>query len=186
MRPVLLVTILLTLSLVGGASTGEAAGPWKAQVVDAETGQPLESVIVLAYWLRMTRGPGGPSPSFYDAEEVVTGPNGRFTIASRWTFTLNPFTYIDEPEFKIFKPGYGAWVIRGWTGERPKEWEDLTVGEILAREGIVIELPRLKTRGERLKFHDTFIRPTGLVPLERMRHLNDAWAEDRRYLGLGK
>ncbi len=30
----------------------QAAGPWRAQVVDAETGQPLEGVAVIGVWQR--------------------------------------------------------------------------------------------------------------------------------------
>jgi hypothetical protein len=130
MRQVLLFTIVLMLSSFGRCGTGEAAGPWQGQVVDAGTGQPLEGVVVLAVWFKMTRGPAGPSGRFYDAEEVVTGPDGRFTIASRSTFTLNPFTYINDPEFTIFKPGYGRWRIKDWE-KKPKAWEELTAGEVL-------------------------------------------------------
>lgn len=185
MRHALTLAVILGLSVLDSPSTGEAAGPLKAQVLDAETGQPLEGVVVLAYWLKMTRGPGGASPSFYDAEEVVTGPDGRFTIPSRSTLTLNPFTYIDGPEFTIFKPGYGRWGIRGWKGERPKEWQDLTVGEILTREGIVIELPPLKTREERLKFYHS-LDWSGLVPPERTQRLREAEDAERAYLGFRK
>jgi hypothetical protein len=37
-------------------SMAEAGGSWRGQVVDAETGQPLEGVVVLAmFWLRGAR-----------------------------------------------------------------------------------------------------------------------------------
>jgi hypothetical protein len=181
---VVVVTMIHTMAPFAGLRIAEAAGPWKAQIVNAETGQPLEGVVVLAYWLKMTRGPGGASPSFYDAEEVVTGPDGRFTIPSRSTFTLNPFTYIKDAQFKIFKPGYGAWGIRGWKGERPKEWQDLTVGEILTKEGIVIELPPLRTRDERLRFyHGLSVSPPTLVPPDRTKRLDEAIRMERAYLG---
>src|SRR3990170_3762971 len=54
---------------------GEAAGPWKAQIVDAETGRPLEGVVVLAVWIRYTASVGGwAGAKYYASEEVVTGP----------------------------------------------------------------------------------------------------------------
>lgn len=184
MRQALLFTIILTLSSYGGLRTGEAAGPWRAQVVDAETGEPLKGMIVVAYWSKMTRGPGGASASFYDAEEVVTGPDGHFTIATRWTFTLNPFTHVEGPEVKIFKPGYGRWRIKDWE-KKPKAWEELTAGEVLEKEGIVIELPPLKTREERLEFLSTPSRsPSARVPPERTKRFDEAVREERAYLGL--
>ena len=41
------------------SASAEAAGPWNARVVDAETGQPLEGVVVLAYWIKYTSSWGG-------------------------------------------------------------------------------------------------------------------------------
>jgi hypothetical protein len=179
-RDALLWIAVLTMGILGPPQPAAAAGPWKAQVVDAETGKPLEGVVVLAVWYKMTRTLGGPSPSFYDAEEEVTGPDGRFIIASRWTFTLNPLTYIDEAEFTIFKPGYGRWRIRDWE-KKPKEWEELSTAEVLAKDNIVIELPPLKTREERLRFYDSL---TWSAPAERAKHLLEAVKRERAYLGL--
>lgn len=183
MREVLLFTVILSLSVFGGSCTGQPAGPWKAQVVDSETRKPLEEVVVLAYWLKMTRTPGGPSPQFYDAEEVLTGDDGRFTIPSRWTFMLNPLKYIKDPEFIIFKPGYGRWRTQDWE-KKPKQWEELTVGEVLAKDDIVIELPPLKTRAKRLRFYDSLRwSPSSLVPPDRTKRLDEAVKKERDYLG---
>lgn len=180
MRQALMFTIILALCPFVGPGTGEAAGPWQAQIVDAETGQPLKDVIVLAVWYKMTRGPAGPSGRFYDAEEVVTSPDGRFTIVSRWTFTLDPFTYIKDPEFTIFKPGYGRWRVQDWA-KKPKAWEELTAGEVLEKDEIVIELPPLKTRAERLRF---LVRLSWSAPADRARLLLEAIKRERAYLGL--
>lgn len=174
----LLVMFFLAISPGTWLAVGEAAGPWKAQVVDAETGRPLEGVVVVAVWLKMTRTFGGPSPKFYDAEEVVTGPDGLFIISWRWAFTLNPFTYIDEAEFTIFKPGYGEWGVRGW---RP-EWDGLSTAELLEKKDIVIELPPLKTREERLRFYDS-LRRSSFAPPDRTKRLDEAVKMERAYLG---
>jgi hypothetical protein len=181
MRQVLLFTIILTLSVFGMSCTGQPAGPWKAQVVDAETGKALEGVVVLAVWHRRYASPGGwAGGGYYASEEVVTRPAGRFVIPARWTFTLVPFlTTIKGPEFTIFKPGYGGWRIRDWE-KKPKEWEELTAGEVLAKDGIVIELPRLKTREQRLKFYR---RLRWSAPAERAKRLLDAVKKERAYLG---
>lgn len=149
-------------------SNGEAAGPWKAQIVDAETGQPLEGVVVLASWIKYESSVGGwAGGKYYDSEEVVTGPDGRFVIQSRWSYTIPGITKVSGPEWVIFKPGYGQWRLRpGAKG----------FGE---GEEAIIGLSALKTREERLKFHVT--RPTW-VPPERMTRLTEALKKEDEFL----
>lgn len=186
-RIVLLLIVVLAVLL--GPHAAGAAGPWTAQIVDAETGQPLEGVVVLMYWIKYTGGPAGwAGGEFYDAEEVVTGPDGRFVVPSRWVFTLNPFKKVFR-EMVIFKPGYGQWEFRD-----AKEWEKLPYWkESKARreeawkqfegEGVVMELPPLKTREERLKFYGSFRGSPTLVPPERTKQLDEAQDAERAYLG---
>jgi len=182
----LVLMMILGLAPFAGLSTGEAAGPWKAQIVDEETGQPIEGVVVLAVWIRYTASPGGwAGAKYYASEEVVTGPDGRFVIPRRTVINWLPLlTEIRGPEFKIFKPGYGRWRTKDW-GKKPKEWEELTTGEVLEKEGIVIELPPLRTREERLEFlGGVSWSPPALVPPERTKRLDDAVRQERAYLGL--
>lgn len=169
---VVLGAFFLASGALGSPALAEAAGPWKAQVVDAETEKPLEGVVVLAVWFKMIRTPGGPSPKFYDAEEMVTGPDGRFTIASRWMFTLNPFTYIDGPEFFILKPNYGEWRVRA----APPDWEEMIVAELFAQQDVVIGLLPLKTCEEWRKFYRSPSRwsPPAPVPPDRTKRLDEA------------
>lgn len=168
--------------------TAQADGPWKAQIVDAETGRPLSGVVVLAYWIKYKSSVGGwAGGEFYDSEEVVTETDGRLTIQARSTWTLNPFRRIAGPEFVIFKPGYGQWRFQGaqnWPIDavehkayRKKAWEQFT------GEGVVIELPRLKTREERLRFVEYRV-DWAPVPFERAARLRQAKDEERAYLGL--
>lgn len=169
------------------SSPAQAAGPWKAQIVDAETGKPLEGVVILVYWIKYTEsliGTGGGE--FYDAEEVVTGPDGRFVIQARSTWTLNPFRRIGGMELVIFKPGYGQWRFQGYmdwpkdayeqTTRSRKEWEQFE------GDGAVIEMPPLKTREERRAFLGRAGTPT-LVPLDRTKRLEEAVNAERAYLG---
>lgn len=187
-RLVLLVIVALVVSLLGPPAA-RAAGPWKAQVVDADTGEPLEGVVVLMYWIKYTGSfAGWAGGEFYDAEEVVTGQDGRFVVPSRWVFTLNPFKKVFR-EMVIFKPGYGQWEFRD-----AKEWEKLPYWkESKARreeawkqfegEGVVMELPPLKTREERLKFYGSFGGSPPFVPLEKTKRLRKAEDTERVYLG---
>lgn len=190
-RVTLLALFLIVISVLVGIlslKSAEAAGPWKAQVVDAETRKPLEGVVILAYWIKYTSSwAGWAGGEFYDAEEMVTGSDGRFVIPARWTFTLLPWTKIAGPEFVIFKPGYGLWRFQGsrdWPEDAyeqsvrtKKAWEQFT------GEGVVIELPPLKTREERLKFLGS-VSYAPVVPLEHTKRLDEAKDKEREQLGL--
>jgi hypothetical protein len=167
----------------------ESAGPWKGQVVDKETGKPLEGVVVLARWeKRYTSFVGEMGGNeYYDSEEVVTDAEGRFVIAARQTWTVNPFSDIYGPEFFIFKTGYGRWQFRdfdSWglkdaivSAERTRaEWRRFT------EEGAVLELPPLKTIEQRLDFVRA-MRPHG-VPSDRMMKYLDAINRERVTLKL--
>lgn len=172
----------LTLVGVTAPTHGEAAGPWKAQIVDAESGQPLQGVVVLAYWIRSYASLGGwAGGEYYASEEVVTGSDGRFVIGARWAYTIPLVAKVSGPEFVIFKGGYGQWRFRGAEGRF-----EPGMGRFEKGEEVVIEMPPLKTREERLKFHRRFSRPTYLVPFDHMTRLTEAYEEDLALLGLGK
>lgn len=181
---------LIGISSFGALSNVEAAGPWKAQVVNAETGKPLEGVVILAVWYRYVWLIGQHGHLGYGAsQEVVTNKEGRFTIASRSSWTLNPFVHLRAPDFRIFKPGYGQWRFHG-----SKEWP---MGDVIEREvyvkeawdqfegkGVVMELPPLKTREERLKFYRS-IGYSAEIPRERIKRFLQALEAERTYLGFG-
>jgi hypothetical protein len=87
-----LKTILL-LSIITFSYSGCAIyhqyGSYYGKIVDAETKQPLEGAVILAYyytWLHAS--PGGPSVYFLDTQEVVTDKNGEFRIPSLNTFAF--------------------------------------------------------------------------------------------------
>ena len=126
--------------------SAEAAGPWQAQVVSAETKQPLEGVVVLAWWTRHVRSFGGPSEEYRDSQEVLTDKDGRFTIDSRWFFSLNPLVFFRGPFFAMFKSGYGEFGWPGYagigdSGPKRSEMRCRTAAQLLQLEGIVLEMP---------------------------------------------
>jgi hypothetical protein len=128
-----------------------------AQVVDADTGRPVQGAIVLVvFYLWPERGFGNfpVSKVFRDSQEVITNQEGRFEVTgpfdSRSWFTDGVF---------IFKPGYGPWRFQGqdrapnpaeaWQAHL--EWLQQT-WERFINTGIVIELRPLRTREERIKY----------------------------------
>lgn len=191
MRPIIFLRIIVFL-LSMWPLRSEAAGPWKAQVVDAETGKPLEGAIVLAVWYSYAGSLAGLADQrYYDSEEVVTGPDAHFEISGRSYISLSTlFRAVKGPHIYIFKPGYGQWRFRGaeaWlkleTYERNKRFEE--AWRNFEGDGAVIELPLLKTREERLNFLSHIYWPPETPP-EKVKHMREAENKERSYLGLGR
>jgi len=175
--------VCLILSL----SRAEAAGPWQAQVVSAETKQPLEGVVVLAWWTRHVRSFGGPSEEYRDSQEVLTDKDGRFTIASRWFFSLNPLVFFRGPFFTMFKSSYEQFGWPGYQGSerwsKEKRDELRTAAQLLQLDGIVLEMPRLEDVEQRKEYLGKLEGAYLVVPLERRPRLQRAIEEERRALG---
>lgn len=179
------ITVTADALLPGVAMAG---GPWKGQIVDAEAGRPVEGVVVLFYWIKYTgTWAGWAGGEFHDSAEVVTDGDGRFVVPSRRTFTLVPWKKVSR-EIVIFKPGYGRWRFAGeeaWLrlapAQRDARYE--AVWKQFEGDGVVLELPPLKTREERLKaLARTSWAP--IVPPNLTTHLKRAVDEERANLGL--
>ena len=133
---------LAAILWLGLPVAGEAAGPWRAQVVDAETGQPLEGVAVIGVWHRRLMGHGlvplWPT-GWVGADETATDAAGRFTLPAPVLRARRIVTHVPEPELGLFKAGYGGWRFRD--REAP-----------LTRPGAVIEMRPLRSPDERRKY----------------------------------
>ncbi len=168
--------------ILAAALPAQAAGPWRATIIDADTGKPLESVVVVAAFTKYTASLGGwAGGEYYGSDEVVTGPDGRFEIPARNLW--NPIRWFTEVrlELVMFKPGYGR--------ERPRKteatraiWEKFESPGIPANADIVLEMPRLKTRQERMDFCLN-LRVPPRVPLDRQRAYREAMKQEEAYLG---
>jgi hypothetical protein len=183
-----LATLISVVTLSLGVGPARAAGPWKGQIVDAETGQPLSGVVVLAAWWLRSPGAVHERREFHAAHEAVTDADGRFEIPSVSTIPQTPFARIQGPELKIFKGGYGQWQFRG---EPPILVSDIMERNAwleqawrrFERDGVVIELPPLKTREERRRFRG-LVSPTTDVPSDRTIHFMKALDDEDRLLGI--
>jgi hypothetical protein len=185
-RLVFLIVPMLPLAV---QPTVEAAGPWQAQVVSADTKQPLEGVVVLAWWTRHVRSFGGPSEEHRDSQEVLTDKDGRFTIESRWFFSLNPLVFFRGPFVAMFKSGYGDYEWPGYEGSEtwPKEKREAlrTEAQLLQLDGIVLEMPRLLTVGERAEYLKHLSGRISGIPLDRRPQMQKAVVEERKALPQG-
>jgi hypothetical protein len=164
-------------------------GPWRARIVDADTGTPLEGVVVLAVWDERFASVGGlGGGGYFDSEEVVTGPDGTFMIR-RPRESANRFSVIKGPEFYIFKPGYGEWRFQG-VAEWPESGRERArkVAEAWARfnsaAGVVLEMPPLPTRKARLDFLAVLHAPNIDVPVASALRFFEARDRERGALGL--
>jgi hypothetical protein len=171
-QSLLIAVVTLAGNLFVSQLDAMAAGPWKGQIVDKETGKPLEGVVVLVSWYKAYSTPGGwGGAEYYDSEEVVTDASGRFIIQSRQTWTLNPFSAIKGPEFNIFKAGYGRWQFQGqdrWSKDAlEREEQRKQVWKTFEGDGVVLELPHLKNRQQREEFLSLAL-PAGYVPEEQI------------------
>jgi hypothetical protein len=179
----------LLLALILSPPTVDALGPWKAQVVDAETRQPLAEVVVVAVWKKYLPVEGTVGIFEYvDSIEEVSGGDGQFVIPER-DFSATNSHILDEPDFYLFKPGYGQWRFQGeesWLklnpAEKKKRYEE--AGRQFEGKGITVEMPPLKTREERLKFYQSGRRQPGIAPPNKIKCWTDAQQAERKYLGL--
>ena len=187
MRKSALVALLSMVCLMASVSRAESAGPWHAQVVGAETKQPLEGVVVLAWWTRHVRSLGGPSEEYRDSQEALTDRDGRFTIASRSFFSLNPLVFFRGPFVTMFKSGYGRFAWPGYQGSEqwPKEKRDAlrTAAQLLQLDGIALEMPRLESVEQRKEYLGKLEGAYLVVPVERRPLLQKAIEEERRAFG---
>jgi len=164
--------ILVALLWSGGLAPADAEekwGPFRGRMVDVETGQGIPGAVVLAIWLEKVPTPIETHTRFYDAREVLTGPDGTFEIPRRpppfFTFRIL------EPTFKVFAPGYAEdrWVVTPSTGQA-------------LVDPTVIEMRRIKTREERLDALDR--ADSTSVPESKKCLLTKAINRERKNLGL--
>jgi hypothetical protein len=133
----------------------KALGPWKGQVVDAETKQPLEGVTVTAGWHRHWPDFDGlPTFGYVASEQVVTDKEGKFTIKAPRFIRSDP-TVLEEPEFHFFKVGYERWRFQGEEGPlrldvRERKSPHQEAKRQSQDKGIVIELVPRKVLAEHL------------------------------------
>jgi hypothetical protein len=173
--------VIWTALILPGAWSKDAGGDWKGQVIDRETRQPIQDVIVLVVWENCI-GWHGCGPRYADSEEVVTGADGRFIIRRGIVRKyFRPAT--PAPHLYLFKPGYGHWDYRGSPVTIQNKENLEALWREFGKEGVVIDLPPLQTKQEQWKFLTgrSFPEPYG-VPEERMARWRKASAEEYEYV----
>lgn len=138
-------------------------GPYKGRVVDAETGKPIEGVVVLGVWYKQIATPAGGVSSYYDAAETVTDSNGDFEILG---LGLKIFTNVEPMDVLIFKTGYEYIGLYPWDSFK----EDAILKRKVRLDGnrVIISLRRL-TATERERSGTFPPLPPGEASIEKVR-----------------
>lgn len=111
-----IITIGTILTCSGCASMLRIDGPHEGTVIDADTMQPIEGVVVHGSWIKRYIGGGS---EFYDSREVLTDKHGEFKIPGQGLLVLS---HIQGMYLTIFKAGYTQWGLNIWNGLKGK-WE---------------------------------------------------------------
>ena len=127
----------ISLPAQAGFTLYYMADPIEAKVIDAETKQPLEGVIVVAHWELVYGSPGGDSPAGQlMVMEAVTGKDGTFRFPG-WGPKLAISSHLSDyrdPELVLFKSGYQSRTLTNeLTGEnkgarRRSDWNGKVIG----------------------------------------------------------
>ena len=111
-----LVAVVLGLLCGFGAATAHAR--YEGQIVDAETKEPIEGVVVFMDWQQAILDHGH---EFRDAFETLTDKEGRFSLPRYWSW--NPWRWLTTESFvTIFKSGYEPIKGSRWEWMLKHEW----------------------------------------------------------------
>jgi len=172
---------------------------FRGKVIDAETKEPIEGAVVVAVYRTesIISGPGGGWTTVIKVKETLTDAAGEFRFPSYTTF-MNPNAKEDYTDFIIYKPGYAGDGNYPKYKINPPSFVDLEkffsenygkTREVKRRSRSavvtngVVELPKLKTKKERLRAIPG--RPTGFRS-KKLPLLYKAINEERNRYKLGE
>ena len=147
---------LVLISLWGCSATApgdyDPSGTYHGKVVDAETGESLKGAVVVVVWYKKPAISMNGPQYFHKAVEVLTDTDGNFSVDASRGIDWNPGTYLlKKPSFVIFKPGFAAFAQGHGPSRSRKEWKEM-FDRLHAKERVVVELLKLKSRKKLMKF----------------------------------
>jgi hypothetical protein len=99
LRSLGLVTLLLLLPATA------CGGSIEGQVLDAQTGKPIQGAVVLGVWTKVAGLPGLHHHELVGVREVETDADGRFTLER----PSSQYNREDGESVTVYKFGYVAW-----------------------------------------------------------------------------
>lgn len=139
---------------------------FNGRAIDAETKEPIEGAVVVAVYDKDYYAIIESNSAVIDVRETLTDKNGYFHIPF-YTTIVQPLSWEGLATFIIYKPGYGSYP--NYRIKPPMDMPSSILEEFFSRESVgtagelrwstgraeiifgVVELPRLKTREERLR-----------------------------------
>jgi hypothetical protein len=156
----IVITLLIVFSATAECAITNKYGPYYGKVIDTDTKEPLEGASVLVVFYTEEYGPAGAITHYADAIETVTDKAGEFKFPAYRVTVVRPLHGWDKYGYlTIFKPGYGCY-------PHHKDVKPMFVpnGTLPEDKQIVIELPKLMTKEERIRNVDCF--PLGIPNLK--------------------
>lgn len=99
-----LLALVLSILLTDGYAGPKYWPAQKGQVLDAETGEPMAGVFVIARYWGYYPVPGHSSSSCYHAAGTTTNEQGEYRIPSH--FDIMDIKVDKRSKINVFKPGY--------------------------------------------------------------------------------
>lgn len=84
-------------------------GPYSGQVIDSQTGEPVEGASVLFYWVKATPHPLGAYYEVIEARLVYTDGKGKYAIPTFFA-NLGLKSFLESTHVIIYQPGYQAYI----------------------------------------------------------------------------
>jgi hypothetical protein len=178
-KVILLFMTLFLIIVFSGCSPWRYENDYKGKIIDADTGKPIEGVVVLGMWFKSYISPAGSSEKFYDAREAVTDSNGEFSIPGMGLLIFS--NIVESMEVLIFKAGYkylGPWTWREFAEDSIPNKNNKSKSNMA-----IIPLKKL-TMKERKKIGDPKGRLSGQIPDAKIKLMLKEINKDRRERGL--
>jgi hypothetical protein len=156
-----IIVLCFHLILLSSCYAARIDGPYRGRVIDADTREPIEGVVVLGTWDRETPTVAGAVHRYYDATETVTDKNGEFEIKGLGVLLMSN---IIPMEVLIFKAGYEYWGLGPWSGLKKGYLSSKTV----KWEGDKAIIPLKKLTMEERKKSGGPPDPPSEAPLEKV------------------
>lgn len=142
------VALLVLLFLPSNQVRGAWGADYHGQVVDAETGNPIEGAVVMVEWHKKAIYSMDGGGIFHNARETLTDAEGKFSLDSSEGINWNPLTVVQAPRIAVFYPGYRPFSANDY----PSEYGGLYEIAAAFDRGVLIKLARLKTEKELRRF----------------------------------
>jgi hypothetical protein len=178
-----LIMLLCFIFIIGYWERVEGAefmdfGPYQGKVVDVDTREPIEGVVILVEWNQKHLFAGS---TFIDAQETLTDKNGDFHLPGIWVF--NPWKrLVSRALMIIYKSGYQPIKAGAF-----KKWKELDSGVkryiLEVEDGKPVMILRKLTIKERRKYSTP---GTSGIPHNKKKLLIQEINEERKFFGLGE